>query len=93
MSAKRELSSTLKNLKVRIPLPALSRFIPRQGCESHGCSLSVAAAAAQFMQRAVSAQKVQEKTEVEVETAAEVVTATDGGFGSPAQIRRKWYID
>ncbi|GJN05827.1 hypothetical protein PR202_ga23495 [Eleusine coracana subsp. coracana] len=57
MSAKRELSSTLKNLK--------------------------------FMQRAVAAQKVQEKTEVEVETAAEVVTATYAGFGSSAQVRRK----
>ncbi|KAK3163868.1 hypothetical protein QOZ80_1AG0009430 [Eleusine coracana subsp. coracana] len=60
MSAKRELSSTLKNLK--------------------------------FMQRAVAAQKVQEKTEVEVETAAEVVTATYAGFGSSAQVRRKCIV-
>jgi hypothetical protein len=36
---------------------------------------------------------VQEKTEVEVETVAEVVTATDGGFGSAPQVRRKWYGD
>ncbi|TVU21957.1 hypothetical protein EJB05_31628 [Eragrostis curvula] len=60
MSAKRELSSTLKNLK--------------------------------FMQRATAAQKVQEKTEVEVETAAEVVTATSGGFGSSAQVARKCIV-
>jgi M-phase phosphoprotein 6, animal type len=45
------------------------------------------------MQRAAAAQKVQEKAEVEVETAAQVLAATDGGSGSSAQVRRKWYGD
>jgi hypothetical protein len=46
-------------------------------------------AAPQFMQRAAAAQKA----EVEVEAAAQVVAATDGGSGPSPQVRRKWYGD
>lgn len=40
------------------------------------------------MQRGAAAQKVEEKAKVEV-----VVAAPSGGFGSSAQVARKWYGD
>jgi len=43
------------------------------------------------MQRGAAAQKVEEKAKAEVQE--EVVTAPSGGFGSSAQVVRKWYGD
>lgn len=45
------------------------------------------------MQRGAAAQKVEEKAKVEVEVQEEVVVAPSGGFGSSAQVARKWYGD
>ncbi|KQK02671.1 uncharacterized protein LOC100838897 [Brachypodium distachyon] len=61
MAARKELSSTLRNLK--------------------------------FMQRAAVAQKIEDKTEVDVEVEAEVLTpAANGGFGSSARVARKCVV-
>lgn len=46
------------------------------------------------MQRGAAAQKAEEeKAKVEVEVQEEVVAAPSGGFGSSAQVARKWYGD
>ena len=92
MAAKREISSTLRNLKVRSPLSGARFVIPSRWLGVSLGWLCLCGVGVQFMQRGAAAQKVEEKAKVEVQEEV-AAAAPSGGFGSSAQVARKWYGD